>query len=79
MKRMRGGHIQSSIGCNRSVVPFDREAEIEFMADDYSIIDGGDVPTCTQVDNIQWTYNNGQMLAGSAYMYNYVSQVCRIY
>ena len=42
------------------------------MTSDFSVLDGGDVPTCTKIDNIQWTYNNGQFLAGSAYMYNYV-------
>jgi hypothetical protein len=42
------------------------------MADDYSIMDGGDVPDCTKLDSIQWTYNNGQFLVGSAYLYNYV-------
>jgi Glycosyl hydrolase family 76 len=46
--------------------------ELDLMESDYSIVDGGDVPTCTQIDPIQWTYNNGQFLAGSAYMYNYV-------
>jgi hypothetical protein len=42
------------------------------MTSDYSIHDGADVPDCTKVDEIQWTYNNGQFLVGSAYMYNYV-------
>ena len=42
------------------------------MTSDYSILDGGDVPDCTKIDGIQWTYNNGQFLVGSAYMYNYV-------
>jgi hypothetical protein len=45
----------------------------DFMTDDFSLYDGGDVPYCTKVDQIQWTYNNGQFLVGSAYMYNYVS------
>ena len=43
------------------------------MKDDYSIIDGADVPDCSIKDEIQWTYNNGQFLVGSAYLYNYVS------
>jgi len=43
------------------------------MAQDYSIVDGADVPDCTQVDYIQWTYNNGQFLAGCAYLYNYTN------
>jgi hypothetical protein len=42
------------------------------MGADYSVHDGADVPDCTQMDEIQWTYNNGQFLAGSAYMYNHV-------
>jgi len=43
------------------------------MTSDYSIHDGADVPDCTQVDLIQWTYNNGQFLVGSAYLYNYTN------
>jgi mannan endo-1,6-alpha-mannosidase len=45
---------------------------LELMTDDFSIHDGADVPDCTQMDMIQWTYNNGQFLVGSAYMFNYV-------
>lgn len=47
-------------------------SDLELMTSDYSIHDGADVPDCTKVDEIQWTYNNGQFLVGSAYMYNYV-------
>jgi mannan endo-1,6-alpha-mannosidase len=46
------------------------------VTDDYSVVDGVDAPDCTQVDLIQWTYNNGQFLAGSAYLYNYVPLPC---
>jgi Glycosyl hydrolase family 76 len=47
----------------------------ELMTPDFSVHDGADVPDCTKIDYIQWTYNNGQFLAGSAYMYNYVPPI----
>ena len=71
---MRNGHKRHLHGCKTSVCPFVGPClMLEFMTSDYSIYDGADVPDCnTSVDNIQWTYNNGQFLAGSAFMYNYV-------
>jgi mannan endo-1,6-alpha-mannosidase len=43
------------------------------MSSDYSIVDGADVPNCTDPDMIQWSYNNGQFLSGCAYLYNYTN------
>jgi len=70
---MRNGRRRLSLGCKISVcLNIAAGLRLELMTSDYSIHDGADVPDCTQVDEIQWTYNNGQFLVGSAYMYNYV-------
>lgn len=37
-----------------------------------SIYDGTTIPGCNSYDQIEWTYNNGQLLAGAAYLYNLV-------
>jgi mannan endo-1,6-alpha-mannosidase len=39
---------------------------------DYKLFDGADsTKNCTKINHIQWSYNAGMFLAGSAYMYNY--------
>lgn len=39
---------------------------------DYKLFDGSDsLVNCTKINPIQWSYNAGMFLAGSAYMYNY--------
>jgi hypothetical protein len=38
------------------------------------VYDGASIPDCTHVDKTEWSYNNGQLLAGAAYLYNYVSR-----
>jgi mannan endo-1,6-alpha-mannosidase len=47
------------------------------LTSDYSIYDGTTigttVPGCQSFDQIEWTYNNGQLLSGSAYLYNFVT------
>ena len=70
---MRNGHKRLLLGCKIFVCPIIlTDLILELMTSDYSIHDGADVPDCTKVDEIQWTYNNGQFLVGSAFMYNYV-------
>ncbi|OLL25267.1 Mannan endo-1,6-alpha-mannosidase DCW1 [Neolecta irregularis DAH-3] len=44
--------------------------EIQFMDAQWNIYDGATTPDCTHFDRIQWTYNNGMLLGGAAYMYN---------
>ena len=47
------------------------------LTSDYSIYDGTTigttVPGCQSFDQIEWTYNNGQLLSGSAFLYNFVT------
>ena len=48
-------------------------SNVGLLAGNFSIYDGANIPTCTTgLDPIEWTYNNGQLLAGAAYLYNYV-------
>jgi mannan endo-1,6-alpha-mannosidase len=35
-----------------------------------AIYDGGTVPTCKPINQIQWTYNNALFMGGCAFMYN---------
>jgi len=46
------------------------------LTSDYSIYDGTTigttVPGCQSFDQIEWTYNTGQLLSGSAFLYNFV-------
>jgi mannan endo-1,6-alpha-mannosidase len=40
----------------------------------YQVLDGSWITdNCTQQDNIEWSYNNGQLLSGSAYLYSIVT------
>jgi len=48
------------------------------LTSDWSVYDGAEIP-CTSYDLIQWTYNNGQLLSGSAYLYNYVNPPSPLY
>jgi len=58
---------------NWATTTFNWMQTIQLMTSDFSVHDGADVPDCTKIDYIQWTYNNGQFLAGSAFMYNYTN------
>ena len=37
----------------------------------YAIYDGAQVPTCSNMNQVQWTYNNGLFMGGCAFMYNF--------
>ena len=37
-----------------------------------AVFDGTNIPDCNSFDRIEWTYNNGQLLSGSAFLYNLV-------
>lgn len=49
---------------------------VGLLTSDYSIYDGSTIgttiPGCQSFDQIEWTYNNGQLLSGSAFLYNFV-------
>ena len=46
---------------------------INLMDDQYRVFDGSDdTKGCSQINQIQWTYNNGVFLLGAANMYNWV-------
>lgn len=38
----------------------------------YAVYDGATIP-CTDINQLQWTYNNGLFLGGSAFMWNYTN------
>ena len=46
---------------------------VQFLDSNYAIYDGASIPGCTDIDSIQWTYNNAMFIAGSAFMYNYTN------
>lgn len=55
---------------------FKWEQEAGLIKDDYTIMDGIDVNVdnpshCTKIDPIQWSYNNGIYMHGSAAMYSF--------
>ncbi|KKY31290.1 putative glycoside hydrolase family 76 protein [Diaporthe ampelina] len=55
---------------------YDWMEAVGFIDDEYSIYDGagyGDNQNCTNIDQVQWTYNAGIWLHGSAVMYNYTN------
>jgi mannan endo-1,6-alpha-mannosidase len=68
------GHDDVQLDANYSYA-HTKPSNKELMTPDFSVHDGADVPDCTKIDYIQWTYNNGQFLAGSAFMYNYVPPI----
>jgi mannan endo-1,6-alpha-mannosidase len=50
--------------------------DIQFIDSSYNIYDGAgysDNQNCTVLDNVQWTYNAGIWMHGSAVMYNYTN------
>ena len=52
---------------------WDWETSIGLISSDYDVYDGSDdLKNCTSVDKLQFTYNQGLFLFGSAMMYNYV-------
>ncbi|MCJ1336698.1 hydrolase 76 protein [Bachmanniomyces sp. S44760] len=47
---------------------------INLMDDQYRVFDGSDdTKGCSQINQIQWTYNNGVFLLGAANMYNWTN------
>lgn len=46
---------------------------VGLMSDSYAVYDGSsDLDNCTELDHVQWTYNNGIYMFGAAMMYDYV-------
>src|SRR5271170_8136530 len=49
---------------------------VGLLTRDISVYDGTTIgsttPGCQSYDQIEWTYNNGQLLSGSAFLYNFV-------
>lgn len=55
---------------------WDWEVSIGLIDKDYNVFDGSkDLDNCSTVDRLQFTYNQGLYLFGSAMMYNYVSSL----
>lgn len=55
---------------------WDWTSGVGFMTEDYHFWDGAsDLTNCTEVNKIEWTYNNGVYLLGAANMWNVVSAV----
>ena len=53
---------------------WDWTSGVGFMTEDYHFWDGAsDLTNCTEVNKIEWTYNNGVYLLGAANMWNVVS------
>lgn len=47
---------------------------VGFISPSYQLFDGaGEDQNCTQMDHVQWSYNNGIFMQGAAVMYNMVS------
>lgn len=56
---------------------WDWETAVQFMGPNYAVYDGSsDLDNCTDIDRVQWTYNNGVFLYGAAMMYNQVCKLC---
>jgi mannan endo-1,6-alpha-mannosidase len=52
---------------------WDWETSVGLIDDGYNVYDGSsDLTNCSTVDKLQWTYNTGLYMFGSAMMYNYV-------
>lgn len=52
---------------------WDWETSVGLIDDGYNVYDGSsDLTNCSTVDKLQWTYNTGLFMFGSAMMYNYV-------
>lgn len=52
---------------------YDWTSAIGLLSKDYQLYDGSDLTiNCTELNHLQWSYNAGIYLAGSAYMYNFV-------
>ena len=49
--------------------------QVSLLDENYSVFDGTITDTnCSQIDHIRWSYSAGTFLAGSAYMFNFVSR-----
>lgn len=47
---------------------------VGLIDDDYNIYDGSDdLINCSTIDHIQWTYNSGMFIYGTAMLYNYTN------
>ena len=42
------------------------------LSTDWSVYDGLTITNCSNYNHIEWTYNNGHLLVGAAYLYNFV-------
>lgn len=51
---------------------FDWMSSAGLLDTDWAVYDGTSLPNCTTFNHIEWTYNNGQLLSGAAYLYNFV-------
>jgi mannan endo-1,6-alpha-mannosidase len=52
---------------------------VGLMTADYRLYDGTDMAiNCQRVDHLQWTYNHGVFLLGTAALYNFVSTACKL-
>ncbi|TRX93432.1 hypothetical protein FHL15_005707 [Xylaria flabelliformis] len=64
-------HDATCGGGLRWQIPFANNG-VGFMDADYNIYDGAHVETnCTDINRVQYSYNNGVFLLGAAYMYNF--------
>ena len=55
---------------------YDWMETVGFITDEYAVYDGAGYASnanCTSIDQVQWTYNAGIWLHGSAVMYNYTN------
>ncbi|ESZ93427.1 glycoside hydrolase family 76 protein [Sclerotinia borealis F-4128] len=53
---------------------YDWQTSIGLIGDGYEVYDGSsDTTNCSTIDHVQWTYNAGIYLFGSAMMYNYTN------
>ncbi|KAF2107771.1 glycosyl hydrolase-like protein [Lophiotrema nucula] len=53
---------------------FDWLVQSPLLTKDWQVYDGSDVlKSCSDADQLQWTYNYGILIGGAAYMYNYTN------
>lgn len=69
-----GAYTQNTTYFDWAVKAWDWQTAIGLISPSYQVYDGSDdTINCTQINHIQWTYNAGILLHGSAVMWN---QVC---
>jgi Glycosyl hydrolase family 76 len=71
---MWSGPRKYTIGWRRRVTPLCVDAADLGLLDlsAWAVYDGASIPNCVTFNQIEWTYNNGQLLSGAAFLYNYV-------